>query len=78
MRSRKRHQFREAENTLDYIIGQIESGYDFKDEFGPRLLGELRKICVFLRREYDEITESEPPDGADDPPTGTARNPRNA
>ncbi|MCA2960322.1 MAG: hypothetical protein IOD12_08715 [Silvanigrellales bacterium] len=63
LRSRKRHQFREAENTLEYIIEQIESGYDFKDEFGPRLLGELRKICVFLRREYDEITETGEHDG---------------
>ena len=66
IRSRKRHQYREAENTLKYIIEQIEGGYGFDDEFGPRLLDEMRKICVFMRKEYNELTLLAPPSGDDD------------
>lgn len=54
--TRQRHAFREARMTLDYIVGQIEEGYDFKDDFGPHLLDEMRKISRFLEANYARLT----------------------
>ena len=51
MDNKRRHNLREAYNTLGYLIEMIENGYNFQDDQRPQLVGEIVKIRAVLERE---------------------------
>lgn len=48
---KRRHDLREAYNTLGYLIEMIERGYNFQDDQRPQLIEEIAKIRVVLEGE---------------------------
>ena len=48
---KRRHDLREAYNTLGYLIEMIEQGYNFQDNRRPQLIEEIVKIRAVLERE---------------------------
>ena len=48
---KRRHDLREAYNTLGYLIEMIEQGYNFQDDRRPQVIEEIAKIRAVLERE---------------------------
>ena len=48
---KRRHDLREAYNTLGYLIEMIEKGYNFQDDQRPQIVEEIAKIRAVLEGE---------------------------
>lgn len=53
----RRHDLLEAQQTLRYIIGMVEAGYDFKDQDATPLLAEMKKVVRVLESEITCLQE---------------------
>lgn len=54
---KRKHNLREAEQTLQFIINIIEKGYTFSDSDAPAYVRELKKIVQTLNSEVNLLAE---------------------
>lgn len=52
---KRRHDLREAYNTLGHLIEMIEDGYNFQDDRRPQIIKEIAKIRAVIEEELIHV-----------------------